>query len=87
MNSQKRGDVLTCCYFAYDNKLIVVQSFDIKDGIQEIEEYYSKFPIDNLNIITSTISPDRENMLVCYSPGNKYSYCFTYNFPFESRYK
>ena len=80
MKSQKRGDVLTCCYFAYDNKLIVVQSFDIENEIQEIEEYYSKFPIDNLNIITSVISPDRENMLVCYSPVNKYGYCFTYNF-------
>ena len=56
----------------------------MKDGIQEIEEYYSKFPIDNLNIITSTISPDRKNMLVCYSPGNKYSYCFTYNFDSNS---
>ena len=80
MNSDKKGDVLTCAYFAYDNKLIVVQSFDIENGIQEIEEYYSKFPIDNLNVITSTISPDKKNMFVCYSPTNKYGYCFVYNF-------
>ena len=80
MNSQKRGDVLTCCYFTHNNKLIVVQSFDIENEIQEIEEYYSKFPIDDLNIITSTISPNRKNMLVCYSPSNRYGYCFNYNF-------
>ena len=80
MNSEQRGDVLTCAYFAYDNRLIVVQSFDIENDIQEIEEYYSKFPIDNLDIITSTISPDKKNILICYSPSNKYGYCFTYNF-------
>ena len=43
MNSQNRGDVLTCCYFTRNNKLIVVQSFDIKDRIQEIEEYIQNF--------------------------------------------
>ena len=80
MNSEKNGDVVSCCYQSYNTNLIVVQSFDIENNLSEIEEYYSKTPIDNINMITSTISPDKKNMLVCYSPTNGYGYCFIYNF-------
>ena len=79
--SEKLGKkILTCCYQASSNSLIIVQSFDIENNVTEIEEYYSKIPNDNLNLITSTISEDKKNMLVCYSPSNYYGYCFTYNF-------
>jgi hypothetical protein len=79
--SEKYGKkILTCCYETYNNNLIVVQSFDIENNITEIEEYYSKIPIDNLNLITSTVSEDKKTMLICYSPSNFYGYCFTYNF-------
>ena len=80
MKSEKRGNVLTCCYNSFNNDLIVVQSFDINNNITEIEEYYSKIPIDNLKMISSTISNDKKNMLVCYSLKNDYGYCFNYNF-------
>ena len=81
IKSDKLGKkILTCCYQANKNSLIVVQSFDIENNITEIEEYYSKIPIDNLVLITSTVSEDKKNMLVCYSPSNFYGYCFSYNF-------
>ena len=80
MNSEKKGNVLTCCYSTFNNDLIVVQSFDINNNLEEIEEYYSKIPIDALLMIASTISNDKKNMLVCYSLMNGYGYCFNYNF-------
>ena len=81
LNSEKlEKDVLTCCYQSNINKLIVVQSFDIENNLEEFEEYYSKIPIDSVNLMTSAISVDKKNMLVCYSPGNLYGYCFSYNF-------
>ena len=79
--SEKFGrEVFTCCYHTVRNSLLVVQSFDLRNKLVEIEEYYSKIPIDNLNLITSTVSEDKKNMLICYSPSNSYGYCFTYNF-------
>lgn len=80
MNPDKIENVLTCVYQSYNRDLIVVQSFDIDNDLQEIEEYYSKIPIDNLVMIKSVISVDKKNMFVCYSLANKYGYCFTYNF-------
>ena len=80
LSSIERNYVLTCAFLTYDNDLIIVQSFDIENNLAEIEEYYAKTPVDGLNMITSTTSPDKQNMLVCYSPLNNFGYCFTYNF-------
>jgi hypothetical protein len=80
MNSDKKGKVLTCCFQTFENDLITVQSFDIENNLTEIEEYYAKTPIDNLNMITSTISEDKKTILVCYTPKNNFGYCLTYNF-------
>ena len=80
LNSNKIENVLSCCYKSIMNDLIVVQSFDIDNNLSEIEEYYSKIPIDNINMMISTISEDKKNMIVCYSPTNQYGYCFNYNF-------
>ena len=41
MNSEEKGDALTCCFQSNDNDLIIVQSFDINNNnLKEIEEYY-----------------------------------------------
>ena len=77
---KNKKNVLTCCFSTYNSELLVVQSFDIENNLTEIEEYYSKFPIKNLGLITSTISEDKQKMFVCYSPSNKYGYCFNYDF-------
>ena len=81
INSEKlEKNILTCCFQADQNKLIIVQSFDIENNLIEIEEYYSKIPIDNLYFLTSIVSEDKNNMLVCYTRINLYGYCFIYNF-------
>ena len=72
--------VLTCAFLTFENDLIVVQSFDIENNLTEIEEHYAKTPLIGLNMMTSTVSEDKRNMLVCYSPDNYYGYCFNYNF-------
>ena len=86
MDTETNGKVLTCCFQTFDNDLIIVQSFDIENDLAEIEEYYAKIPIDNLNMITSTLSVDKKNILVCYSPNNYYGYCFIYNFDLNKIY-
>ena len=86
LDTEKYGKVLTCCFQTFDNDLIVVQSFDVENDLAEIEEYYAKTPIDNLNMITSILSVDKKNILVCYSPNNYYGYCFTYNFDLNQIY-
>ena len=80
INSDTKGNVLTCCFQTYLNNLIVINSFDIEKNLTEIEEYYSKIPIDNINMIDSTISIDKKNIIVCYSLNNFYGYYFIYNF-------
>ena len=80
MDSSEKGNVLTCCFETYENHLIVIQSFDIDNNLAEIEEYYAKTPIDSLNMITSAISEDKKDILVCFSPRNYYGYCFSYNY-------
>ena len=80
IDSQNKGSVLTCCFQTYENDLIVIQSFDIEHNLSEIEEYYSKLPIDNINMMTSALSEDKKTMIVFYSPTNYYGYFFSYNF-------
>ena len=80
LDSQNKGNVLTCCFQTYENDLIVIQSFDIEHNLSEIEEYYSKLPIDNINMMTSALSEDKKKMIVFYSPNNFYGYFFSYNF-------
>ena len=80
IDSQNKGSVLSCCFQTFNNHLIVIQSFDIEQNLSEIEEYYSKIPIDNVNLMTSALSEDKRNMIVFYSPNNNYGYFFSYNF-------
>ena len=79
-SESRKENVLTCCFQTMKNDLIIVQSFNIEQNLSEIEEYYAKTPIDHLNQITSAISEDKKNILVCYSPDNYFGYCFNYNF-------
>ena len=78
--SEKKGNVLICCFQTFESDLIVFQSFEIENNLSEIEEYYNKTPIDSLNFLTSTVSEDKKTILIFYSPENTLGYFLTYNF-------
>ena len=80
LESLEKGNILTCCFNTFSTNLIVLQSFEIDNNFTEIEEYYAKTPIDNINIMTSTRTVDKKYILVCYASKYHFGYCFNYNF-------
>jgi hypothetical protein len=72
-------NLLTCCFGTANTDLIVIQSFDIENQLNKLEEHYAKIENEYLNMITSAVCDDKENLLVCYSAKNFSVYCFKYN--------
>ena len=79
MNKNTNKKLLTCCFGTRDSNLLVIQSFDIEDKLNEINECYTKIENEFLNMITSVADDDKKNLLVCYSIRDFSTYCFQYN--------
>ena len=79
MYKDTNKNLLTCCFGTIDSNLIVIQSFDIEDQLNEINENYTKIENEYLSMITSVADEDKKNLLVCYSTRNFSTYCFQYN--------
>jgi hypothetical protein len=53
MYKDTNKNLLTCCFGTIDSNLIVIQSFDIEDQLNEINENYTKIENEYLSMITS----------------------------------
>ena len=80
MNSENKGNVLTCCFQTKKEDFIIIQSFIIEQEFEPIgEDIYSKIESPSAKSIHSVISENGKQLLACYRQNNEHGYCLVYD--------
>jgi len=81
MNSNVKGDVLTCCFQTSEGNFIVIQSFQITKNFEPIGDdiSFTKIPNPGGFFISTSISNDKKNLISFYRGSKNHGYYFIYN--------